>query len=97
MRIERSHHAAYGLVHQRMIIDVIDILALDALEDFRELTCLFPWKRRGNTVSFRRLARTFRKNSAGRRCGETEHSSRTESDQRTRPRRDHALQTPRFE
>ncbi len=42
MRIEGGHHAADRLLHQGAIVDFIHVLALDALVDFGELTCLFP-------------------------------------------------------
>src|SRR5262249_22704546 len=32
--VERGHHAPNGLLHQRMVVDVVDVLVLDAFVDF---------------------------------------------------------------
>ena len=42
MRIERGDHAADGFFHELAVVDVVDVLALDALVDFSEQTRLFP-------------------------------------------------------
>ena len=42
MRIERPYHAADRFLHQLVIVDVIDVFALDALVDFGKETRLFP-------------------------------------------------------
>ena len=42
VRIERGHHAADRFLHQLAVVDVIDVLALDALVDLGEQPGLFP-------------------------------------------------------
>ena len=42
MRIERGDHAADRLLHQLVVVDVVDVLALDALVDLSEQPGLFP-------------------------------------------------------
>src|SRR5262249_45676702 len=37
MRIERGHHATNGFFHERVVIDLVDVFALDALVHLREL------------------------------------------------------------
>jgi len=41
VRIERGDHAAYRLLHERLVVDLIDVLALDALVDLGEEPRLF--------------------------------------------------------
>ena len=36
VRVERRDHAAHRLLHERAVVDLVDVLALDALVDFRE-------------------------------------------------------------
>ena len=84
VRIERGDHAAHGLLHEGVIVDVIDVLALDALVDFREQARLLPVER-GHRGA-RRLARALRQHAARQRPAESEHDAGDESDQRARSR-----------
>ncbi len=49
VRIERRDHAAYRFFHEGLVVDFVDVLALDALVDFGEEAGLFPRKRGGRT------------------------------------------------
>ena len=42
--IERGHHAANGLLHEGMVIDVIDVFVLDSLVNFGEQARFLPRK-----------------------------------------------------
>jgi len=95
MRIERGDHAADGLVHQRVIVDVIDVLTLDPLINFSEQPRFFPWQGSSRLrSSLGRFARVFREHTAGQCGGKPKDSPRDESDQRSRSRRHHFLKPP---
>ncbi|MEJ1964339.1 MAG: hypothetical protein WDO56_23470 [Gammaproteobacteria bacterium] len=56
MRVERCDHAANRFFHELLVVDFIDVLALDALVDFGEQPRLFPGQRAGGAQSFVRTA-----------------------------------------
>src|SRR4029453_4897646 len=90
VRIERRDHAANRLLHELLVIDLVDVLALDALVDLGEEASLFP-RKRGRR--FWDIVPMLGSNVAGNSASEPEDRSRAESDQHARPHR-HFLQTP---
>jgi len=65
MRIERTHHAAYGFLHELVIIHVVHIFALDARVDFREQTGVFPGKRGSGSAGLCSINLSARRGVAG--------------------------------
>ena len=61
MRIERGDHAADRFLHQLVVVDVVDVFALDALVDFGEQARLFPGQACGQDRVGLRLAACARR------------------------------------
>ena len=89
VRVERGDHAAHRLLHERVVVDVVDVLALDALVDFREQARLLP-RQAGARGLRQRLAGTRRaavgEHAAGEGTAEAENDPRGEGEERARAR-----------
>ena len=44
MGVERGEHAAHGVLHERGVVDAVDVLGLHALEHFGEEPRFLPGK-----------------------------------------------------
>ena len=75
VRIERGDHAAHRLLHERVVVDVVDVLALDALVDLGEQARLLP-RQAGARGLRQRLAGTRRAAVGEHAAGEGTAESR---------------------
>jgi hypothetical protein len=92
VRIEGRDHTANGFLHQRVIVDLIDVLSLNTLVDLGELTRFLPRQRR-RIPRRHQLTRPLSQHAAGHCGGKSKYRSRNESDQRARSHR-HVLKPP---
>ena len=85
VRIERRDHAADRFLHQGVVIDLIDVIALDAFVDLGEETRLLPRQPRaagGRLAVRRQRVRPVGEHAAAESPAEAEERPRCECDER---------------
>src|SRR5262249_52304261 len=89
MRIEGGHHAAQRLLHQYVIVDVLDVVALDALIDFSEEARLLPAEDRAiGRGRGARLMRPLGEHAPAERAAAADDAAREERGPRARVTRE---------
>ena len=94
VRIERRDHAADRFLHELLVVDVVDVLALDALVDLGEQAGLFPRERVGRRPSLASSGRRSAMTSPAMAPEKPNTAPAHESDQRARSHR-HVCTDPR--